>query len=63
MKRKKFDKKLALNKSTVARLDNHVMDGARGGDFTDGTCGSCYPNTYCWGCPTLICPDIRTAEC
>jgi natural product precursor len=57
MKPKKLNKKLALNKKTVANLDDKEMTVIQGGGFTDDTCGSCYEHTFCWGCPTLICPD------
>jgi hypothetical protein len=63
MKRKKLNQKLALNKKTVANLDDKEMTAIQGGGFTDDTCGSCYGYTFCWGCPTLDCPDIRTMEC
>lgn len=57
MKTKNFKKKLVLNKKTIVHLGNDHMGRAKGGEFTDDTCGSCYDPTYCWGCPTLICPD------
>jgi hypothetical protein len=56
MKSKKLNKKLALNKKTIAHLADDVLNGARGG-VTNDTCESCYDYTFCWGCPTLICPD------
>ena len=34
MKIKKFNKKLALNKETIAHLDNHQMKNAAGGGVT-----------------------------
>jgi hypothetical protein len=58
MKSKKLNKRLALNKKTIAHLEEDVLNGAKGG-VTNDTCESCNDYTYCWGCPTLICPDIR----
>ncbi len=61
MKKKKFDKKLVLNKETVAHLDPQKMDELRGGGTTVIVCItpaisaylSCY-ETECKTCPT--CP-------
>ena len=63
MKTKKFDKKLALNKNTIVNLGNQEMISAKGGIFTEGTCDSCYPETFCLGCPTLICQESRIKPC
>lgn len=45
MKRKRFVKKLALNKETVSNLENNEMDSARGGLTTLCTITQC--DTYC----------------
>jgi natural product precursor len=63
MKTKKFNKKLALNKNTIANLRSQDMNSAKGGIFTDDTCDSCYPPTYCLGCPTLICEESEIRPC
>jgi natural product precursor len=63
MKTKKFNKKLALNKNTIANLGNQEMISVKGGEFTDDTCGSCYPQTFCMGCPTLICEESKIRPC
>lgn len=43
MKKKRFDKKLRLNKETISNLDNEGMRGIKGGKVT----------RYQWsGCPT-----------
>jgi hypothetical protein len=62
MKRKKINKKLALNKKTVANLGDDILNGARGG-ATNDTCDSCNGYTYCLGCPTLLCPDSMSPGC
>ena len=62
MKRKRINKKLVLNKKTVAHLNNQVMNGIHGGLVTDDTCDSCNPETQCLGCETLICPDERETD-
>ena len=59
MKKKKILAKLTLNKETIANLRNGTMSGIKGGE---DTMESCYEPTYCWGCPTLICPDLKTQE-
>ena len=44
MKNKKFNKKLVLNRKTVAHLNNVSMDGIKGkagGDTNYMTCGKC----------------------
>ena len=63
MKTKKFNKKLAFNKNTIANLGNQDMISAKGGLIIDGTCDSCYPETFCMGCPTLICQESRFKPC
>lgn len=56
MKTKKFDKKLALNKKTIAHLDSVKLNAARGGIgghliTTDQTCcGTCI--SICETCVT-----------
>jgi natural product precursor len=50
MKPKKLDKKLTLNKMTIARLDNHEMKGARGGGTSRPTqcrMTTCYKTCFC----------------
>jgi natural product precursor len=61
------NKKLFLNKATIAHLNEEQMKRLNGGGIkvfsyqtchvTDDTCGSCHPETYCFTCPSLICPD------
>ena len=55
MKTKQFNKKLALNKRTVANLNIRSMQKLRGGADTDETCTvelTCYT---CVTCKPLIC--------
>jgi natural product precursor len=47
MKTKKFDKKLALGKKTVANLNLKEMKVLKGGGFTDGELVTCFET-----CPT-----------
>ena len=57
MKTKKFNKKLSLNKTTVANLSNYELNHVRGGVFTFETvcptCDTegiaCRPTTRCTG--------------
>jgi hypothetical protein len=53
MKTKKFNKKLRLNKKTVAHLINVNMNDIKGGNGTTGTVDTCLPipgGTYCIAC-------------
>ncbi len=56
MKTKKMSKKLVLSKETVSNLGDGQLNRARGG-VTAVECETDEPATYCWGCPSLICPD------
>jgi hypothetical protein len=65
MKTKKFNKKLVVNKKTVANLNINDMRSAHGGAHTYNTyCPECPPNpswVSCeacteWYCPTYDCP-------
>jgi hypothetical protein len=51
MKSKKFDKRLSLNKKTVANLTNKGMNDARGGQLpyppTTSTCFYCKTEYEC----------------
>lgn len=57
MKIKTFEKKLGLNKETIANLDAVQMNSVRAGQMDDGsaegTCGSC-------SCPEFTCPPTKT---
>lgn len=46
MKTKKFTKKLAINKNTVAHLDNSDMDNAKGG-YVKTTIQWCISRRFC----------------
>ena len=60
MKKKKFNKKLSLNKESIANLNSPEMDKVKGGaDYSEEH--SCYPycpsnNTICRTCDDLIVP-------
>jgi len=67
--KKKLQKKLAFNKSTVANLDRREQGMIMGGELTDplstcdtGACTTC--NTYCGTCYTCnqTC-DCYTLDC
>ena len=67
MKTKKFNKRLSLNKKTVANLSNYELNYVLGGVLTNETifhaCDTegiaCRPTTQCTGgCPTDWCSDI-----
>ncbi len=72
MKKRKLNKKLALNKEKIASLDNHEMGMLKGGDFVIKTinCPSiqiiclnttpikCLPQTLQRTCITCKCPEI-----
>lgn len=56
MKQKQFNKKLVLNKSTIANLKIDEMDGAKGGIYYTALNRTC--NTWC-NCTTnfwYLCP-------
>jgi len=58
MKRRKLNKRLALNKKTVADLNSHQMTNVHGGDVSGlPTCGV----SNC--CETLDCPVQETSGC
>jgi hypothetical protein len=60
MKTKTFNKRLTLNKSTVAHLDNSVMAYVRGGDpVTLDTCDTCNGTT----CIVTLCNDNTCVTC
>jgi natural product precursor len=60
MKRKKLNKVLTLNKSTVSDLDSTQMNAAKGGYFQtywDYSCHTwCGCETNFYHCPTAGCP-------
>jgi len=65
--KKKLQKKLIFNKTTVARLDTREQNMIRGGVETDplstcptGACTTC--NTYCGSCNTCDCPESILCE-
>lgn len=73
MKTKKFEKKLVLNKKTIANLGNNELGNALGGGIPDPTgytclvetcptdCGTCYTcPTECNGCsdPPILCNTV-----
>jgi hypothetical protein len=68
MKNKKFNKRLGLNKATVANLSNYELNYVRGGVFTNETvcraCNTegiaCRPTTPCTGSP---CVDTDYSIC
>lgn len=74
MKKKKFNKRLSLNKTTVANLDEGLMGMVIGGDTGLSEC-VCIKTYTCQGChtqqyncttqdPTQICVNTcRTCEC
>jgi natural product precursor len=63
MKTKKFEKKLSLNKKTIAHLNNGDMKSLQGGDVPSGcTCPFCQVNensTVISLCPTVA-PTCQT---
>jgi hypothetical protein len=67
MKTKKFRAKMALNKTTVANLDNHEMNAAEGGVISKFQCSvyitNCWTEcTYCNSCNTE-CQTCYTYTC
>jgi hypothetical protein len=64
MKTKKFDKKLVLNKKTIANVSNKGMEAVQGGKLSRRTLecpGTCF-EVSCNTCPAFtcmitICPD------
>ena len=63
MKTKKFNKKLAFNKSTIANLENLEMISVKGRGETDDNCDSENPYTLCAVCPTRFCLPSRAKPC
>jgi hypothetical protein len=57
MKSKKFSKKLSLNKKTIARLNNNVMDNVYGGYWTKLFV------TECIGCNTIHQTNCNSKPC
>jgi hypothetical protein len=55
MKPKELQKKLTLNKQTVATLDKPHLNAIKGG-YTGKV--TCLPTKYV-GCPTWICPPTQ----
>ena len=55
MKSKSFNKKLSLNKKTVANINESHMNNVKGGETTL-TCGACKTIVSCWEtqCKTCI---------
>lgn len=56
MKTKKIEKRLSLNKNTVARLNGEMMDNARG-----GVSANCATNDGCTG--VIGCEQTLEATC
>lgn len=54
MKTKTFEKKLSLNKNTVARLNDEMMHNARGGEISE----LCTGPTGCMKCDTATTLEI-----
>jgi hypothetical protein len=63
MKTKKFNKKLALNKNTIANLGAKEMISVKGRGDTDNNCNSENPLTMCAVCPTRFCLPTRIRPC
>jgi len=64
MKTKKFDKKLALNKTTVANLNNAQMNDLKGGaPNTRITCPICDTLESCFATLCTICMSIPETFC
>ena len=63
MKTKKFEKKLLLNKNTVAHLQVGAMEEVKGGDTTG--CGSSSPILCDHNCQTdwYDCPSAPWTNC
>lgn len=56
MKSKKLNKKLGLNKATIADLDRRQMKALKGGEITETCPFACEPTRKCTGgCPTEVC--------
>jgi hypothetical protein len=55
MKSKKFDKKLAFRKKTIANLEGVDLVKARGGIETEPYPGTCLPNTCAGTCHENTC--------
>ena len=55
--KKKFNDKLVLNRETLRNLNGLEMSNAKGGDFTDGTCGTGASN------PTDTCDTCFGPSC
>ena len=71
MKTKKFNKKLVLNKSTVAHLDGGRMSEIKGGsafctmvrtECGCATTGDEICNFTCGGCTTIMQPCLNTCK-
>ena len=71
MKSKKFEKKLALNKETVAHLNRDTLTGIKAGVLTiqftcfGGNCDSlltCGARTVCVSCWTNV-PTVCATDC
>lgn len=66
MKSKKFNRKLMLNKKTVANLNTNEMNGVLGGGGQDDDylTNSCNPCAFTPGCPESVgCPQVVTETC
>ena len=64
MRTKKFAKKLALNKSTVANLNHGQMSGLKGGGWdTKITCPFCNSIDSCEETLCTICMSIPETFC
>lgn len=55
MKKHKINKKLELNKNTIANLALEEMDGVKGGDFTLLPCTiTCHIPSFCKACTDVF---------
>lgn len=63
MKKKKFNKKLVLNKRTITNLGNGEMRILNGGDLTDTCPRQCSePPEACDTWPVLQCESVKNCD-
>jgi hypothetical protein len=64
MKTKKFDQRLALNKETVADLNNSQLDAVHGGDVASKLLSACCPTAHTCGnsCGGTACETVCGSE-
>ncbi|HEY0652986.1 MAG TPA: class I lanthipeptide [Chryseosolibacter sp.] len=60
MKKLKIDKKLSLNKETLAALDKNQMMSVKGGLLSIISCHTSQSNDGCSGCQTCCTPGDAT---